>query len=471
MNFKILTVGWEPELIRQLLIPVRQKLGIEFIHGLVGDASRIEHAAKSVPTEQFISLSKSRAEALPQTDLGLLSCLESDRVPTIRSMIQGDRVLRHRNEGDALRYATLLTRNLEDAIKVHQPDLVLGSHDSIHAGIGLAVSKKNGIPWVTMVFTVIPDNLTWFSKGLTPDQLVSTGNEVTDELRAQASSLLARVRGKKQAVLAYRPPETFLQKMKWIQRAGKNLTRRIFMQSYLGSDLYTFPTVIERTLDIFRRAINRNLLPVGKMIKEPPSSRYAYFPLHMAPESMIDTWAPFYQDQIAFVRQLSLSLPIDLEFVVKLHFSDPDNYSREQLHQLMRLPRLRIAHPNAPGAAFLEGADLVIGIQGTSSLEAALLGKSVLMFGDSPYLHFPHTERAKRPDELYSQIKRMLEKTDRDDSAIIDAYATYLSRYMPGRINDWSRPITPVELERYVACFASLKDLVRSPGAVSNWYD
>src|SRR5262249_41992573 len=149
--------------------------------------------------------------------------------------------------------------------------------------------------------------------------------------------------------------------------------------------------------------------PTEEMLTAPPNSRFVFFPLQMSPESSIDTWAPFYQDQLALVVQLSLAIPADVEFVVKLHFSDPDNYSRAQLRGLTCLPRLRVIHPDASSHAFLRQAALVVGIQGTARLEAALLGKPVLLFGDSPYQHFPRTERARRPDELHQQIRRMLE--------------------------------------------------------------
>jgi len=153
-----------------------------------------------------------------------------------------------------------------------------------------------------------------------------------------------------------------------------------------------------------------------------------------------------------------------------LHFSDPDNYSRRQLQRLMKLPRLHIAHPNAPGGAFIENAALVVGIQGTSCLEAALLGKPVLIFGDSPYQHFPRTERARRPDEIYQQIRRMLELPPPSDEEIVEAYAVYMARYMPGRINDWTRPIEEDELARLADCFRALRAYVGTPGNRANWY-
>ena len=185
---------------------------------------------------------------------------------------------------------------------------------------------------------------------------------------------------------------------------------------------------------------------------------------------MVDTWAPFYQEQLAFVAQLSLAIPADIAFVVKLHFSDPDNYSRRQLHQLMKLPRLHIAHPSAPGSAFIEEAALVVGIQGTSCLEAALLGKPVLIFGDSPYQHFPRTQRAKRPDEIHQQILRMLELPPPNDAEIEETFAAYMARYMPGRINDWSRSIEPDELIQLANCFRALHSYVEVPANRANWY-
>jgi hypothetical protein len=206
------------------------------------------------------------------------------------------------------------------------------------------------------------------------------------------------------------------------------------------------------------------------MLKRPPKARFIYYPFHMAPESMLDTWAPFYQDQLGFVAQLSLAIPADLAFVVKLHFSDPDNYSRAQLQHLMKVPLLHITHPNAPGSKFIEAAALVVGIQGTSSLEAALLGKPVLIFGDSPYQYFPRTERAKRPDELYQQIRRMLELPPPSDEEIVEAYATYMARYMPGRTNDWSRPVEKDELERLSECFRALRAYVEVPANRESWY-
>lgn len=470
-GFKVLSIGWEPQFIDYLLSPIAKHAEVDFTHGLVGDASRINVAIKKYPHLKFVALSKTINDALPAPDYELLGSLECVGVLTIKSMIQGDRVLRHLPAHEVLAYATLLARRMRESFLELQPDVVLGSFDSLHAALSLAVAKSMGIPWVAMTFTVIPDNLTGFCRGLTPNTLLPLKRTVDEQLRSQAKAILGNVRSKGQRVLAYRPPTSLSQWVLHYLQHGKNLLRRLQKDTLLGIDQFTYPSKEQRLHDLGRRMINRLRLPSSKMLTLPPEESFVYYPFHMAPESMLDTWAPFYQNQVAFLTQLSLAIPAGTAFVVKLHFSDPDNYSRHQLQQLMRLPRLHIAHPDAPGSAFLEKAALVVGIQGTSCLEAALLGKPVLIFGDSPYQHFPRSERAKRPDQLYGQIRRMLNLPPPTDEEIVEAYAAYMARYMPGRINDWARPIEPDLLDQYADCFRALRAYLDAPHSRINWYN
>lgn len=469
LKFKIITIGFEPYFINDLFRAIENKTEIEFIHGLVGEASRVEFARKAYPNLRFISLSKKAHEELPEPELSLLTSIESNGVPTIRSMIQGDRVLRFRDEKKSLGYATLLTKKIRSIIGQERPNLIMASHDSIHSGISLAVAKSMEIPWVAMVFPVLPEGLTGFSKGLTPNKIIPITRPVDDELRNTAQNIIVNVRSKKQKIVAYRAPLTISQWIRQYMSHFANLRRRRNSHEILGIDYLTYPTAYERMSDILRRTKNRLRLPSKYMIWNPPSDKYIYYPLHMAPESMLDTWATFYQNQIAFITQLSLAIPIDTRLLIKLHFSDPDNYNREQLRKLNDLPRLSIVHPNASGSDFIEKASLVIGIQGTSCLEAALLGKPVLIFGDSPYQYFPNTELAMKPEELFQQINRMLCRKKPTDEEIIEAYATYMSRYMPGRINDWTKPITSEDIIKLSKCFESLRKYVESNSNLNYW--
>lgn len=467
-GFKICTVGWEPFMIHRLLIPIEAKTNIEFIHCLVGDPSRISVVKKKYPTSKFVSLSKTKKELLPEPDYELLASLESRGVPTIKSMVMGDPYIKHRPDRESFGYATFLALSIKKSLQELKPDVVLASNDMIHSGISLAVAKSLNIPWVAMAFTSIPDNLTSFCYGLTPNMIVPiSSRQVDDELRNTAKAIISNVISGEQKVMAYRAPSSFMNWVKQYSIHGANLIIRITKGSKLGVDRYTAPTIWESVKDIIRRSFNSLSLPLRDMLSTPPIGRYIYFPLHMSPESMIDTWAPFYQDQIAFIRQLSISIPADVELVVKLHFSDPSNYSYFELQRLMRHYHVRIANPFVPSRPFLEGASLVVGITGTSNFEAAVRGIPVLIFGDSPFQHFPRTERAMRPHELYQQIQRMLDLSPPSHNEIVDAVSVYMSRYMLGQINDWSIPLKLVRLDKYADCFLALRDYVKNE---ENWY-
>lgn len=469
-DFTILTVGWEPDFIDCLLTPIANSSGIKFIHGLVGDAGRLVHVRKKYPHAAFLALSKNNREPLPPPDYELLANLEGTGVPTIKMMVLGDPYIRHRPEKESFSYATLLARSLRKNLLELQPDIVLASFDCIHSGISLAVAKSLNIPWVALTFPVIPDNLTGFCNGLTPDALLPLSRPVDDVLRREAETLIRHVRTGQQKVVAYKAPASL---QHWVRQYifhASNFIRRVTQPHIMGLDRYGCPTLSERFHDIARRSINSLRLPTATMLKEPPSKRFIYYPFHMAPESMIDTWAPFYQDQIAFLAQISIAVPADTELVVKLHFSDPASYSRAQLAALMRRPGLHVASPFAPSRPFLEKAALVAGITGTSNLEAALRGKPVLLFGDSPYAHFPRSERAARPDQLPDQIRRMLTLPRPSDEEIIEAYATYMARYMPGHINDWGQPLEKADILRYDKCFGALRAYLENPVNRTNWY-
>lgn len=468
--FRMLTVGLEPDYASYLLGPIATRTGIDFTHGLVGDARRLPFVQRQYPDMRWITLSKAATEPLPAPDYALLDSLESVGVPTVRSMVQGDRILRLRPPQEALGYLTFLARRIGDELDRAKPNVVFASFDSAHSAVSLAVAKARGIPWVALAFTVIPQHLTAFCRGMTPETLVPLTRPVDDSLRQEARSVLERFRSKSVKVFAYRPAATIGQRARQAVSYGRNFATRVTSPAERGIDSFLYPSIGERVGDLARRSLNGMLLPESGMIRTPPATPFAFFPLHMAPESSVDTWAPMYQNQLELAFQLSLALPAGIELVVKLHFSDPDNYSREQLNRLMRLPRVRIAHPEGSSRAFIEQARLVIGIHGTASIEAALLGKPVLLYGDSPYQHFPRSERALRADQVFGQVRRMLEMPAPSDEEIVVAFATYMSRYMPGRLNDWTTPITAEEHDRLAACFDALRSYVKAPGNREGWY-
>jgi hypothetical protein len=470
-SFRILTIGWEPSFIRKLGIPVAQKTDIDFIHGLVGDAKRIKRVEELFLSSRFLPLSKFNSEPLPAPDYELLRSLETPGVPTVKTMIQGDRVLRNRPDEISFGYATLLAKNIRKVIREEKPDVVLATFDNLHSSLSLAVARIENVPWLSMSFSAIPKDLTGFCKGVTPNSMIEIERPVDNYLREEAREIISELRGKNIDVLTYLPARTVSQKTRKIFSYAKNLFVRMRGSSSLGYDIYTWPSMLERLQDIARRTANSVFLPRFRLINTPNKTKFAFFPLHMSPESTVDTWAPFYMNQLALIEQISLALPVDMELVVKLHKSDPNNYSRTQLNNLLKLCRVKLADPYSSSHQFITSSEIVFGIQGTACLEAALLGKPVIVFGDSPYIHFPNSERAEQTHKISAQIVRMLEKSAPEDVEIEEAFAVYMSRFMVGRLNNWRTPIQDFELTRLSECFEALRKFMEVPSNVMNWYE
>jgi len=453
-----------------MLVPISDKTSINFVNALTGPLAHLNFVEKKYPKQKFLSLGASSDDFTYVPDYKFLKSLEAQGVPTIRSMILGDPYLRYLPPNKALGYATHIGKRLAEIFCELKPNVVMASNDRLHSAMALAVAKIYNIPFVALAFTAIPNNRTWFINSLTPESLIPLKGEYHEDIRAVALAVFYRFKNSSIKVQAYQAPFEMFEYANQLIAQAKNAIKRTLWSPQLGIDEYSAPSLIVRCQDILRRLVNRLVLPERHMLRAPPSEQYAYYPFHMSPESMVDTWAPYYQDQIAFIRQLAMSIPVDLALVVKLHFSDPDNYNRKELMGLMKIPRVHVVHPTASGSLFLKSASLVVGITGTSNIESALHGKPTLIFGDSPYVHFPRSERAMRPDQIHSQIISMLNKLPPTDEEIINALAVYMNRYKPGRVNDWSIPLSDDDLNLYSECFISLIKIINTEDSQNNWY-
>ena len=461
--FRILTIGWDASFIRKMLAPLQENLGFAAYSGMLGDPDKIDQA--DLPQGiQAIPLSPKKNHPLPPADLQFLASLERPDVPTVRNMILGDRILNQLPSETALAYASDLGKKIEKAIHETKPDIVLGTFDSLHSGMGLAVARSADVPWLSLVYLAIPAGITAFSTQMNPNALLPITRPKDAQLYKEVQEIIDRFRHHDPEL--YRNVEPNDSRFFTVYLVGMhivNLIRRFTTEPEDGRDPYTWPTIYKRTTDIVRRTWNGVTLPKRQLIDSPPEEPYVYFPLHMQPESTVDNWAPFCQDQFGLAKQVLRALPANQTLVVKLHYIDPDNYSRSLLRDFLKLPGVKIANPLSQSRQFLEGANLVIGIQGTVCLEAAIIGKPTLIFGDSPYQYFPNTERAEGVDQLQKQIKQLLERVMPSDDQITESLADYLSRFQQGSCNDWSKSPTAVEMKNMTKLFQKLIAFYQQP--------
>jgi hypothetical protein len=461
-RFRAVSVGWSLRLIAGLLDHVEARTPYSFSHICVADLdldTRQDRAGQG-PIHR---LREHPASRFPAADRDLLGSLERADVPTIHNMIMGDRIVRHLQYQESLAYATYLARRLTALFQQLKPAVIIGGFDSLHSGIGLAVARKLDIPWFAMNFSTLPKGLACFCTGLTPDTGVVLRPPNAAALRALAEHTLCAFETRELAAPAHLSADSTVAVLKRLPTHARVLWRAVRRAATGHFDRFTDQPALRLCRQYARKRMNLLSLPTRWFSEVPPTTPYMLFGLHMQPESSIDVWAPFHADQVGVIESLARSLPPTHALLVKLHKSDADNYSRRQLARLRRLPGVRLVSPYAPSRTFIENASLVFAIQGTIALEAALLGKPVLMFGDSRLVALPSVSRVNRITELPGQIRQQLSRPRPSREAVIQGLMSYLGVYSAACHNDWELTPSAAEIRDVVDLFEALRAHVESP--------
>jgi len=143
----------------------------------------------------------------------------------------------------------------------------------------------------------------------------------------------------------------------------------------------------------------------------PGNEKFIYFPLHVQPEVSTLVHAPFYTDQVAVIRNIAKSLPVEYLLYVKEHPAmkgknwRPVSFYKE----IIEMPNVRLIHPSVDSKNLIEKSDAVITITGTVGLEALFYRKPVLVFADVFYDCLSMVRKVSNFSELPSLIKKSLE--------------------------------------------------------------
>ncbi|MGO8828557.1 MAG: hypothetical protein ACLQT5_04870 [Steroidobacteraceae bacterium] len=466
------TVGATEVLIEDLWERIAALVHVRFSHIVHPIVDRSSWAKGAVPRNAHFFCDEENPR-MPEPDRQLLASLERHDAPTIHNMILGDRIVSKLHYEDALAYATFLTRRLIALYESLQPTAVIGGFDALHGGLGFAVAKKMGIPWFAMNFSVIPPGFACFCNRMSPAARVKLSEQPLHDMRAVAEACLAQFENRKIQAPAYisPPPRTFADHIaklpdrasalcRTVRKAGRRDLLR-FVEDPSGHDLRAALRHLRRT------ARAHAALSKIETVSEPPRTPYALFGLHMQPESSIDVWAPFFSNQMWVVELLARSIPPTHKLLVKIHKSDVANYSRAQLLRMRSFPGVELAAPSADARRLVENADLLFSIQGTIGLEAALLGKPVIVLGDSPVALFPSASPIGKIVDLPKLVRQKLSERPPARRQILDAYGEFLKPFAPACYNDWSVRPHDREIEGCAALFSALSRFLQMSGARS----
>jgi hypothetical protein len=222
-------------------------------------------------------------------------------------------------------------------------------------------------------------------------------------------------------------------KVSLLSRQGiKNATVRIknYYRKYRSHDpLYA--SWIKRQLDDVQVLLRRARISRYKEFTKPvPGEKYVFFPLHLEPELALLLYAPFFTSQLAIIHNVAQSLSHDTALYIKEH---PRAIGRRPLayyQELAAIPNVRLIESSVNSLQLIKNSSGVVTITGTAGLEAMLLGKPALTFGDVFYNFVDdlvwHTHSFEEVPHL---IKRFGDFSP-DESQVINFLAALLDESM-----------------------------------------
>ena len=435
-NIKILTIGYDYRLIQAIFPNVENNSKINFAHFLyTKDYFYLKNHKLSF---ELYQAGNKKNKDVNDKKLDFLKKIEKDSHITINRIIMSDRVLRRRKNSDAYLYLANLADQLYKAIKNSSPMFCLGSWDGAIQGIGMLVAKHLNIPFIITKFSVIPHKfMTFCTYPNNYDELCFTKNNFEETYKIAKEARKNWILDLK-SVPAYVSTRSILDVLKKIPIHLKELFNRKIQNLKYGKNEFIYYNFSELLSIYFRKKTNILFLNKKKFISDVPDYNYVFYGLHMQPESTIDVMAPFYSNQLDLIKNLSRSLPIDYKLLIKIHISDADNYSNRELNQFLNIPNVALVSPFVGSKEFIVNSCMLASIQGTIGLEGALLGKPVIMFGNSSFLKFSTVVKSNNIEELPSLVLKQLSIKKPNEKQILQDFTNLLINYLPSCDDDWS---------------------------------
>ena len=176
---------------------------------------------------------------------------------------------------------------------------------------------------------------------------------------------------------------------------------------HFGMNLFS---VIRNEINVTQKRQRSGKFIDRNLSKNMIDGKFIYFPLHLEPERTTRIAAPFFSDQLEIIRNTAKSIPIEYKLFVKEHpmqklkgWRDISFYK-----EIMNMPNVELFHHSVSSNDMIQKSSLVLTINGTSALEAALFNKPSIIFADTIFSELPSVLRVTSWEELPDLIKRGL---------------------------------------------------------------
>jgi len=291
----------------------------------------------------------------------------------LNELIYGDRVLRHEPQ-NGLNFLANIQRPIYNFLARHKVEMVMGELTWAHEVLIHRMCKRCtelNCTFLNPHVVRIPDNRFAFFT----DERQSVLFEVNKEEYCDTP-----IEAKK--------PDYLKINDKTIKK-GSSLTGRIKRASkfFTNENIEPLdPTLIvnqNRRFEICtREEINRvrykniSRVPFDKETAGP----YIFLGLHKQPESTVDIFGRYYEDQLQNIKNIWRALPHGWKLLVKEHTNAIGDRSPEWYKTIQSLPGVELVIETTNSYELIQNAELVATITGTVAYEAALMGVPSITF-------------------------------------------------------------------------------------------
>jgi hypothetical protein len=151
--------------------------------------------------------------------------------------------------------------------------------------------------------------------------------------------------------------------------------------------------------------------------------RCVYYPLHVPADFALTIRAPEYLDQCALVDYLCRITPQTHQVVIKEHPALIGAVAHSRMRDLLdRHDNLVLLEPGINNYRVLRKADAIVTVNSKSGAEALLLGKPVLVLGDSFYRTSPLATRVDALSALPDALAQALGEGSRVDPGAVESF-------------------------------------------------
>lgn len=305
------------------------------------------------------------------------------------------KILKNKEEIDAILLRAF--KFARDTIKSFKPDFCLGAPAiGVLSGVFYYVAQYYEIPYVSCIYSMaISERHFWTREwGAFNSDVNSAFQEKLQSFSAPSEKSLNHIKKFRE-----RPEPLSFYKATWSDKktevtffnankfAFQSLAHRV-IPLLKGERVVNPKAFFQIMIDCYRGYFLKKFQ--GKLYssfsdKELSDINYIYYPMHQDPEFVLNVQAPFWYNQLNTIRMLSYNLPTGYKLLVREHRHNVGRRSGKYLRELARYPGVVIVDAFEDQYKYINNANLIVTVNGSTGLEGLFLKKKVMTLDRTAY--------------------------------------------------------------------------------------